>query len=128
MAKALPPEPTEGELAILNVLWQQGPSTVRQVHEALRGDGGARYTTTLKQLQVMAEKGLVERDDSHKSHVYSAAIEESGTKRSLVAGVIDRVFDGSVRKMVLHALEARDIDDSEIVEIKRMLAKRGKSK
>lgn len=128
MKKSIPPAPTEGELAILNVLWLRGPSTVRQVHEALRGDGGARYTTTLKQLQVMAERGLVERDGSQKSHVYSAAIEESGTKRSLVAGVIDRVFDGSVRKLVLHALEARDIDDSEIADIKRMLAKRGKNK
>ena len=128
MAATMPPEPTEGELAILNVLWRHGPSTVRDVHESLRADGSARYTTTLKQLQVMATKRLVERDDSQKSHIYTAAIEENGTKRSLVAGVIDRVFDGSVRKMMLHALEARDITDSEIAEIKQLLTKRGKSK
>ncbi len=128
MARHVPPTPTEGELAILNILWQQGASTVRKVHESLRGDGNTRYTTTLKQLQVMAEKRLVDRDDSQKSHVYSAAIEESGTKRALVASVIDRVFDGSVRKMVLHALEARDIADEELDEIKRMLVEREKHK
>jgi predicted transcriptional regulator len=128
MARHVTPAPTEGELAILNTLWQRGPSTVRQVHESLRGDDNTRYTTTLKQLQVMAEKRLVKRDDSQKSHVYSAAIGERGTKRTLVAGVIDRVFDGSVRKMVLHALEARDIDDEEVAEIKRLLDKREKCK
>ena len=128
MVRHAPPAPTEGELAILNILWQQGASTVRQVHESLRGNGNTRYTTTLKQLQVMAGKGLVDRDDSQKSHVYSAAIEESGTKRTLVAGVIDRDFDGSVRKMVLHALEARDIADEELDEIKRMLVEREKRK
>jgi BlaI family penicillinase repressor len=126
MARHVLPAPTEGELAILNILWQQGASTVRQVHESLRGNGNTRYTTTLKQLQVMAKKRLVDRDDSQKSHVYSAAIEEGGTKRTLVAGVIDRVFDGSVRKMVLHALEARDITDEELDEIKRMLVEREK--
>lgn len=120
------PEPTETELAILNVLWQNGPATVRQVHDALRGDDSTRYTTTLKQMQVMTEKGLVERDDSKKSHVYSAAIEETGTKTTLVGGVIDRVFDGSVQKMVLHALEARDIDAEELKAIKRLLVAREK--
>ncbi len=120
------PDPTEGELAILNVLWQNGASTVREVHEALRGNGGTRYTTTLKQLQVMAEKGLVDRDDSARSHVYSAVPEESGTKRTLVAGVIDRVFDGSVQKMVLHALEARDLADEELQAIRQVLDEREK--
>ncbi len=121
---AAPSVPTEGELAILNLLWRKGPCTVRQVHEALRSDGSARYTTTLKQLQVMVEKGLAVRDDSKKSHVYSAAIEEGRTKCSLVAGVIDRVFDGSVQNMMLHALEARDIDRQELAQIKRLLAER----
>ena len=114
MGRRLPPAPTEGELGILNVLWENGPCTVRQVHDALRSGDGARYTTTLKQLQVMAGKGLVNRDDSCRSHVYSAAIEESGTKQTLVSSVIDRVFDGSVRKMVMHALDARDIADDEL--------------
>ena len=130
MAKRELPEPTEGELAILNILWRDGPATVRQIHESLRDDG-ARYTTTLKQMQVMAEKGLLKRDDSQKSHVYSALIKESDTKRDLVSGVIDRVFDGSIRKMMLHALEARDVDEQELREIKRLLSTRaakGKSK
>ena len=127
MAKRQLPEPTEGELAILNVLWDKGPMTVRRVHDALRDDG-ARYTTTLKQMQVMAEKGLLRRDDSRKSHVYSAVIKESDTKQTLVAGVIDRVFDGSVQKMMLHALQARDVDDQEIRELKRLLNARGKGK
>lgn len=120
------PTPTEGELAILNVLWEHGPKTVRQIHDSLRGADTTRYTTTLKQCQVMAEKGLVERDDSRKSHIYAAVIEESGTKRSLVSAVIDRVFDGSVQKMVLHALDARDITDEELEQIKQILAERGK--
>jgi predicted transcriptional regulator len=122
------PEPSDGELAILNVLWRQGPATVRQVHEALVSDGSTRYTTTLKQLQVMAQKGLVERDESQKSHVYSAAIDETDIKQHLVSDVIDRVFGGSLQKMVLHALEARDIDRSELAEIKRLLAAREKNK
>ena len=121
------PEPTEGELAILNVLWQNGPCTVRQVHESVCTDGSTRYTTTLKQLQVMTQKELVLRDASQKSHIYSAAIEEGGIKRGLVADMIDRVFGGSVRKMVLHALEARDIDVSELAQIKRLLREREKN-
>ena len=118
------PEPTEGELAILNVLWQRGPLTVRQVHEALNPDEGTRYTTTLKQLQVMTRKCLVRRDASQKSHIYSAAIEEQKIKRHLVAEVIDRVFGGSVQKMVLHALQGRAIKKEELAEIKRLLAER----
>lgn len=128
MGKHVTPEPTDGELAILNALWERGPLTVRQVHDSLHGNGSTRYTTTLKQLQLMAEKGLVKRDDSERSHVYTAAIEECGIKRSLVAGVIDRVFGGSLRKMVLHALEARDINDEEVAEIKRLLVEREKRK
>ena len=118
----MPAEPTEIELSILQILWQNGPSTVRQVHESLRGGAGTRYTTTLKQLQVMAEKGLVDRDESARSHVYRAAVEEALIKRSLLGGVIDRVFGGSVRKMVVHALESRSIDADELNEIKRLLA------
>ncbi|MFT5525795.1 MAG: BlaI family penicillinase repressor [Pirellulaceae bacterium] len=128
MSDKIAPRPTDRELAILNVLWQHGPATVRQVHELLPGAGATQYTTTLKQLQVMTERRLVDRDDSQKSHVFSAAIEEGGAKRTLVAGVIDQVFGGSVRKMVLHALEARDITDEEVDEIKRLLVKRGTQK
>ena len=128
MAGRAIPEPTEGELAILNILWQNGPSTVRQVHAALPGRDCTRYTTTLKQLQVMTEKRLVKRNATQKSHVYSVAIKESDTKRTLIARVIDSVFGGSVRKLVLHALESRDIDDEQLSDIKRLLAKWEKTK
>jgi len=121
MSKSKKAQPTEAELAILRVLWNCGPSTVRAVHEALGGDARTRYTTTLKQLQVMAEKRLVERDDSRRSHVYSAVLEEAKTEKSLVNSFVDRVFQGSVQKMVIHALNSGKVTDEELAEIKRLL-------
>ena len=121
MAKARTVQPTEAELAILRVLWSRGPSTVRQVHEALGGDARTRYTTTLKQLQVMAEKRLVERDESQRSHVYAPLVEEDKTERSLVASFIDRVLEGSVQRDVVHALESGKVSDEELAHIKRVL-------
>ncbi len=121
MPKRAAPQPTEAELVILRILWDRGPSTVRQVHETLGGEARSRYTTTLKQLQVMSEKGLVRRDRSQRSHVYMAAVEQDRTERSLVANFIDRMFDGSVQKMVLHALESGKITDDELLDIKRQL-------
>ncbi len=121
MSKSKKAQPTEAELAILRVLWNCGPSTVRAVHEALGGDARTRYTTTLKQLQVMAEKRLVDRDDSRRSHVYSAVLEEAETEESLVNSFIDRVFQGSVQKMVVHALNSGKVTDEELAQIKRLL-------
>ncbi len=121
-------QPTEAELAILRVLWGRGPSTVRVVHEALGGEARTRYTTTLKQLQVMAEKGLVERDESRRSHVYTALLEEAKTEESLVSGFVDRVFGGSVHKMVVHALNSGKVTDEEIAQIKRLLGEREEQK
>ncbi len=117
-------QPTEAELAILRVLWSRGPSTVRAVHEALGGDGRTRYTTTLKQLQVMAEKELVERNDSQRSHVYAALLKQAETEESLVSGFIDRVFQGSVQKMVVHALNSDKVTHEELAQIKRLLQQR----
>ena len=114
-------QPTEAELAILRVLWSRGSSTVRVVHEALGGDARTRYTTTLKQLQVMAQKRLVDRDESRRSHVYTAALQEVETEESLVSGFIDRVFGGSVQKMVVHALNSGKVTDEELAQIKRLL-------
>lgn len=116
--------PTEAELAILRVLWSHGPSTVRAVHEALGGDARTRYTTTLKQLQVMAEKRLVQRDKSQRSHIYSTALKEAETEKSLVKGFVDRVLQGSVQKMVVHALDSDKVTDEEIAQIKRLLKQR----
>jgi BlaI family penicillinase repressor len=116
--------PTEAELAILRVLWRDGAATVRTVHESLGGDGRIRYTTTLKQLQVMTDKRLVERDESQRSHVYSAAVEEQVTEKSLVAQFLQRILGGSTRKMVMHALDSDTVSDDELAEIKQMLQRR----
>jgi predicted transcriptional regulator len=115
--------PTEAELAILAVLWKRGPRTVREVHEALgREEGkGAGYTTTLKQLQVMAAKGLVSRDESARSHVYTARVAEGRTKRQLVKDLLERVFDGSAAKLALQALSIKPASKEELAELRRLL-------
>ena len=127
MSPSKVPPPTEAELAILRVLWSRGPTTVRAVHETLGGDARTRYTTTLKQMQVMAEKGLLERNDSQRSHIYTAVPKEGEIEESLVSGFIDRVFQGSVQKMVVHALNSRNVTHEELDEIKRLLQQRGES-
>ncbi len=121
-------QPSEAELAILRTLWGKGPSSVREVHELLGGDGRTRYTTTLKLMQRMAEKGLVRRDESQRSHVYTVAVKEDDVERALVNSFVNRMFEGSVQKLVLHALESGDVSDEELVEIKRQLKRWGKRK
>lgn len=115
--------PTEVELAILGVLWKRGPSTVRDVHEALgREDGkSAGYTTTLKQLQVMAAKGLVSRDESSRSHVYAASVAEARTKRQLVKDLLDRVFGGSSGALAVQALSLKPASKEELEDLRRLL-------
>lgn len=98
------PKPTEAELAILNTLWERGPSTVRDVHEALYRDDGTGYTTALKMLQIMHAKGLVERDDSQRAHVYSPSISKESTQKRFLTDFVQRVFDGSPSQLVLQAL------------------------
>ena len=93
------------------MLWEEGPSSVGQVHESLGGDKRTRYTTTLKQLQVMAGKGFVRRDESRRSHVYAAAAEEDETQQAIVGSFVDRMFEGWVQSLVIHALEARETSD-----------------
>ena len=115
-------KPTDGELAILRVLWARGPSTVRQVAEALVRDTG--YTTALKLLQIMTEKGLVRRDETSRTHVYEAAFTEDQTQRTLVSDLLDRAFGGSAAKLVLQALATRKTSPEELVEIKRLLDKK----
>ena len=115
-------KPTDAELAILRVLWRRGPSTVREVAADL-GRGGA-YTTILKLLQIMAEKRLVRRDESSRTHVYAAAFTEHQTQRQLVSDLLDRAFGGSAPKLVLHALEARKATPEELAEIRRLLDER----
>lgn len=97
------PRPTESELAILNVLWERGEATVREVHESLYGDDGG-YTTALKMLQVMHAKGLVRRDERQRAHVYKAAITKSATQKRATAELVQRLFDGRPAELVLRAL------------------------
>ncbi len=114
------PKPTPGELEILRVLWSRGPSTVREVQEAL-GAHETGYTTSLKLLQIMADKGLVARDETARAHVYAAQVEEGDTQRQLVRELLDRAFGGSAAKLVMQALSARESSPEEIAGIRRLL-------
>jgi BlaI family transcriptional regulator, penicillinase repressor len=115
------PRPTPGELEILRVLWDRGPSTVREVHEGLDRQRATGYTTVLKLLQIMAEKGIVTRDETERAHVYAARVPEADTQRQLVRDLLDRAFGGSALKLVLHALAARKASPAEIARIRRLL-------
>ena len=105
--KGVTPRPTDAELAILSVLWDRGPSTVREVHEALQASQRSGYTTVLKLLQIMTEKGLVTRDESQRAHVYGPRMSEQRTQRQLLGDLVDRAFGGSSAKLVLQALSGR---------------------
>jgi len=113
------PRPTEAELELLQVLWSSGSLTVRQIHEALPKDTG--YTTTLKILQKMTDKGLVVRDESQRSHVYSAAVEADRTQRQLVQHLVRSAFGGSPARLVMHALSDQKASADELREIRRLL-------
>lgn len=114
-------QPTPAELEILGVLWKGGPSTVREVQEALDRERPTGYTTVLKLLQIMTEKGLVRRDERNRAHVYAATLPEDHTQRQLVRDLADRAFGGSAMKLVMHALSARKASPDEIARIRRML-------
>ena len=115
------PRPTDAELAILRILWERGPSTVRQVHEQLSRDRQAAYTTALKLLQIMTEKGLVERDERERTHVYRAKLSEDQTQRQLVRDLLDRAFGGSASKLVMQALATRRASADELREIRKVI-------
>ena len=121
MPKIELPRPTEAELAILRVLWERGPSTVREVTDALQEERGTGYTTALKLLQIMTEKGLVQRDDSWRAHAYEAVASAETTQRQLVTDLLDRAFGGSPRQLVLQALSAKRASREDLAEIRRML-------
>jgi len=122
------PRPTAAEMEILAVLWERGPSTVRQVHEVLSARRASGYTTVLKLLQIMASKGLVDRDETDRSHVYRATHEQGAMQGELVGDLIDRAFRGSTAELVMRALTQRPADARELAEIRmlldRMLAER----
>ncbi len=115
------PRPTDAELAILGVLWQRGPSTVRQVLDVLNAEKPTGYTTVLKLLQIMTEKGLVTRDESRRTHLYQPRIPAEGTQRQLVADLLERAFEGSAEKLVMQALSTTKVSPEELVKIRAML-------
>ena len=117
----LRPRPTDSELPILTILWERGPSTVRQVHEALAGTRDTGYTTTLKLMQIMADKGLVTRNESARTHVYAAMASEEQTQRQLVKDLVDRAFGGSAAALVLQALNAEGATPAELREIRKLI-------
>jgi len=112
--------PTEAELEILGVLWNRGPSTVREVHEELQ-ERRVGYTTVLKLLQIMAEKGLVNRDESERAHVYRARLAQDQAERQLVGDLVERAFGGSASRLVLRALSTRSASPEEIERIRELL-------
>jgi predicted transcriptional regulator len=121
--------PTDAELSVLRHLWARGPSTVRQLHEELSQERNLGYTTVLKAVQVMLVKGMVERDDSERSHIYRAAITEGETKGQLVSDLMAKAFAGSASELLVHALKAGQTNPTELDAIQRLLddARRGRS-
>jgi BlaI family penicillinase repressor len=114
-------DPTDAELELLKVLWVHGPCTVGQVHALLEDDPPRGYTTILKLLQIMAEKGLVKRDEKHRAHIYRAAVSNAQIHRNFVKHILARVFDNSTSKLVAQALAARPVSPEELANIRRML-------
>lgn len=115
------PRPTDSELEILHVLWGQGPSTVRQIQEELQKTRPTGYTTVLKLLQIMLQKGLVTRDEAQRSHIYAPAFSEEQTLGNLVRGLMDRAFGGSARQLVLQALATQKASPEELARVKQVL-------
>jgi len=115
------PKPTDAELAILRVLWEQGPATVRQVHEALADTRDTGYTTTLKLMQIMADKGLVTRDESARTHIYSTRLSQEQTQHQLLDDLVTRAFGGSAAALVLRALSSEQTSPDEVREIRKLI-------
>lgn len=121
MARKKTTGPTDRELAILSVLWDKGSGTVREVHEALHQDIETGYTTTLKLMQIMVEKGLLVREDDGRRHIYRPASSEEKTQKQLVQNLLDRVFAGSAEKLVMRALSAKKVSPKELQRIREMI-------
>ena len=115
--------PTEGELEILSVVWERGSATVREVYEAISAERPMVYTGVLKLMQIMADKGLVIRDESARAHVYRAAVKKDETERRFVRDLSRRLFAGSSAQLALRALEMEPASEEEVVEIRKLLAR-----
>jgi BlaI family transcriptional regulator, penicillinase repressor len=123
MSEKATPRPTDSELAILRVLWQRGSSTVREVHDELNLVSETGYTTVLKLLQIMTEKGLVVRDEAQRAHVYSTRQSEQRTQRQLLGDLVDRAFGGSPARLVMQALSDTKASPQELSEIRDLIRK-----
>lgn len=121
MSTEHPPRPTEAELEILTVLWSSGPITVRDVHETIASRRPTQYTTVLKQMQVMAGKGLVLRNEDQRAHVYEAARPREWTQRQLAGDMLQRAFNGSARSLMMGALSFRKASKKELAELRELL-------
>jgi predicted transcriptional regulator len=118
------PQPTRTELSILSILWDKGPSTVRDVHEALNAIEPSGYTTALKMLQVMHQKGQVKRDDSARAHVYAAAVSKDQTQKQFLTDLAERLFGGSTSRLVLQALgNAPNANQKDMERIRELLSR-----
>lgn len=128
MSRMTLPRPTDSELAILRVIWRIGPATVREIHEQIEGNQQVGYTTVLKLLQIMTEKGLVTRDESQRAHVYAAAVPAESTQQQLVGDLVERAFGGSALRLVMSALAERPADSRELIEVRELLERIEKEK
>lgn len=126
MARPRSKHPTNSELAILQVLWRGGPMTVRQVHDAVAAESGVSYTTVLKTMQIMLDKGLLTRDASKRQHVYRANVTEKKTQLQIVREVLNRAFEGSLAKLVLGAIQSKATTAEELQEIQKILKEHAK--
>jgi predicted transcriptional regulator len=122
------PRPTDAELEILTVLWSRGPATVRDVHSTISRRRPAHYTTVLKLMQIMADKGLVIRDEKQRAHIYSASRPRQWTQRQLAGDLLERAFAGSASSLLVGALAARKASAAELAELRRMLDEYGEDK
>src|SRR5580704_10583867 len=116
-----PPRPTDAELEILTVLWSPGPSTVRDVHESVSRRKPTQYSTVLKFLQIMAEKGLVRRDEKQRAHIYEAAQPREWTQRRLAGDLLQRAFAGSAKNLLVGALSSRKASKQDLAELRKLL-------
>ncbi|QNI33337.1 BlaI/MecI/CopY family transcriptional regulator [Alloacidobacterium dinghuense] len=115
------PKPTEAELELLRVLWEKGPATVRELHDAVNLQRTVVYTSVLKILQIMTEKGLVEREESAKAHIYRAAASQEETQNQLLRDLSERLFSGSATQLAMHALAMQPTSDEELEEIRNLI-------
>jgi BlaI family penicillinase repressor len=116
-----PPKPTDAELEILTVLWSIGPATVREVHNVIAARRPAQYSTVLKFMQIMTEKGLVRRDEKERAHVYEAARPREWTQKQLAGDLLTRAFSGSAKALLMGALSAKKATREELAEMRKLL-------